>query len=98
MRILFTVLGNSRRSNYLDGDTLRYGKAGGSGTDTSTILIAEYLASQGHEVVIASDKFEPALEQEYAKNNSFFNKILEDPANMPRDHLSQKLFYTELVP
>jgi glycosyltransferase involved in cell wall biosynthesis len=73
MRILFTVLGNSRRSNYLDGDTLRYGKAGGSGTDTSTILIAEYLASQGHEVVIASDKFEPALEQEYARNNSFFN-------------------------
>lgn len=73
MRILFTVLGNSRRSNYLDGNTLRYGKAGGSGTDTSTILVAEHLATQGHDVVIASDKFESALEQQYAQNGSFFN-------------------------
>lgn len=73
MKILFTVLGNSRRSNYLDGDTLRYGKAGGSGTDTSTILIAEYLSSQGHDVVIVSDKFEPHLETEYSKQGLSFN-------------------------
>ena len=31
MRIVFTVIGNSRRSNYLNGDTLRYGGGGGSG-------------------------------------------------------------------
>ena len=74
MRILFTVLGNSRRSNYLDGDTLRYGNGGGSGTDTSSILVAEYLASQGHDVVIASDKLEPALEAEYAEKGILFNQ------------------------
>jgi len=62
MRILFTVLGNSRRSNYLDGDTLRYGNGGGSGTDTSSIIAAEQLAAQGHEVVFCSDKLEPLLE------------------------------------
>jgi glycosyltransferase involved in cell wall biosynthesis len=74
MRILFTVLGNSRRSNYLDGDTLRYGNGGGSGTDTSSILVAEYLASQGHDVVIALDKLEPALEEAYAEKGILFNQ------------------------
>lgn len=73
MRILFTVLGNSRRSNYLDGDTLRYGNGGGSGTDTSTIVIAEQLAEKGHEVVILSEKLEPHLETEYAKRGRNFN-------------------------
>lgn len=73
MRILFTVLGNSRRSNYLDGDTLRYGSGGGSGTDSSTIIVAEQLASQGHDVVILSEKLEPHLEREYAKLGRSFN-------------------------
>jgi hypothetical protein len=67
MRIAFILIGNSRRSNYLDGETLRYGGGGGSGTDTSTILIAEYLASQGHEVVVTSDKMEPLLEEKYGE-------------------------------
>jgi hypothetical protein len=67
MRIAFILIGNSRRSNYLDGESLRYGGAGGSGTDTSTILVAEYLASQGHEVVVTSDKMEPALEEKYGE-------------------------------
>jgi glycosyltransferase involved in cell wall biosynthesis len=74
MKILFTVLGNSRRSNYLDGDTLRYENGGGSGTDTSSILVAEYLASQGHDVVIALDKLEPALEEAYAEKGIVFNQ------------------------
>lgn len=64
MRILFTVIGNGRRSNYLNGDTIRTGGGGASGTDTSNILVAEYLATLGHEVVYCSDKLEPALEQE----------------------------------
>jgi hypothetical protein len=68
MRIVFTVLGNSRRSNYLNGDTIRYGKGAGSGTDGSSILIAEQLTLQGHEVVFASEKLEPKLEEEYALN------------------------------
>jgi len=74
MRILFTLIGNSRRSNYLNGESLRYGGGGGSGTDTSTILVAEYLASQGHEVVITCDKLEPLLEKKYAEEGKFFPK------------------------
>ena len=67
MRIVFTVIGNSRRSNYLNGDTLRYGGGGGSGTDSSSIVVAEYLASQGHEVVLVTDPLEPQLEELYKK-------------------------------
>jgi glycosyltransferase involved in cell wall biosynthesis len=65
MRIAFIVIGNSRRSNYLNGYNLRYGNGGGSGTDTSSVLVAEYLAKQGHEVVFVADKLEPKLEEEY---------------------------------
>lgn len=77
MRIAFILIGNSRRSNYLNGDTLRYGQAGGSGTDTSTILVAEYLASQGHEVVVATDKLEPAIEKQLADKGIHFPKGTE---------------------
>ena len=63
MRICFVVIGNSRRSNYLNGDTIRYGGGGASGTDTSTILVAEYLASKGHDVVFATEMLEPLIEQ-----------------------------------
>lgn len=67
MRIVFTVIGNSRRSNYLNGDTLRHGGGGGSGTDTSSIVVAEYLASQGHEVVFVTETLESQLEEIYKK-------------------------------
>jgi len=72
MRIAFILIGNSRRSNYLNGETLRYGGGGGSGTDTSTILVAEYLASQGHDVVVVTEKLEPLLEKTYAEEGKFF--------------------------
>ena len=65
MRIAFIVIGNSRRSNYLNGYNLRYGNGGGSGTDTSSVLVAEYLTKQGHDVVFVADKLEPKLEEEY---------------------------------
>ena len=65
MRIAFIVIGNSRRSNYINGYNLRYGGGSGSGTDTSSILVAEYLAKQGHEVVFATDELEPKLEEEH---------------------------------
>jgi hypothetical protein len=74
MRIAFILIGNSRRSNYLNGETLRYGGGGGSGTDTSTILVAEYLASQGNDVVIVTEKLEPLLEKKYAEEGKFFPK------------------------
>lgn len=67
MRIAFIVIGNSRRSNYLNGFNLRYGNGGGSGTDTSSVLIAEHLAKQGHEVVFVTEKLEPQLEADYQK-------------------------------
>ena len=72
MRIAFVVIGNSRRSNYLNGDTLRYGGGGGSGTDTSTILIAEHLAKQGHEVVFACERLEPRLDEQLTKQGQGF--------------------------
>jgi glycosyltransferase involved in cell wall biosynthesis len=72
MRIAFILIGNSRRSNYLDGETLRYGNGGGSGTDGSTIIVAEQLALHGHEVVVTHDKLEPLLEQAYAKEGIHF--------------------------
>lgn len=72
MKILFTLVGSSRRSNYLTGDSLRYGGGGGSGTDTSTILVAEHLASKGHEVVIVSEELEPGLKEKYQKEGNTF--------------------------
>jgi FkbM family methyltransferase len=65
MRIAFIVIGNSRRSNYLNGYNLRYGGGGGSGTDTSSVLVAEYLAKQGHEVVFVTDKMDSHLSINY---------------------------------
>lgn len=56
MRILFILTGNGSRSNFVNGENMRYNKAGLSGTDTSTILVAEYLASKGHDIVIAVEK------------------------------------------
>jgi glycosyltransferase involved in cell wall biosynthesis len=73
MRIAFTLIGNSRRSNFLTGDTIRFGGAGASGTDTSTILIAEHLASKGHEVVVTSDPLEPQILEKCVKEGKFLN-------------------------
>jgi len=72
MRIAFIVIGNSRRSNYLNGYNLRYGSGGGSGTDTSSVLVAEYLAKQGHDVVFVADKLEPKLEEEYTEKGRVY--------------------------
>jgi glycosyltransferase involved in cell wall biosynthesis len=73
MRIAFIVIGNSRRSNYLNGDTIRYGGGGGSGTDGSSIIVAEQLSLLGHEVVIASEKLEPQLEVAYSQKGINFD-------------------------
>lgn len=72
MRIAFIVIGNSRRGNYLNGHNLRYGNAGGSGTDTSSILVAEYLAKKGHDVVFVIDKLESQLERQYKDRGDSF--------------------------
>jgi len=67
MRIAFITIGNSRRSNYVNGYTMRYGGGSCSGTDTSVILIAEYLSKFGNEIVVATDDLEPELKDEYRK-------------------------------
>jgi glycosyltransferase involved in cell wall biosynthesis len=72
MRIAFIVIGNSRRSNYINGHNLRYGKGGGSGTDGSSVLVAEYLVKQGHDVVFVQDKLEPQLEEKYRLEGNVF--------------------------
>ena len=61
MRILFLVTGNGSRSNFVNGELMRYGEAGLSGTDTSAIIVAEYLAAQGHEIVLAVEKSDDNL-------------------------------------
>jgi len=73
MRIAFIVRGNTRRSKYLNGYSLRYGGAGASGTDTSSILVAEYLAKQGHEVVVVTDVLDEPLEEEFKINGGIYN-------------------------
>lgn len=56
MKICFIVIGNSNRNGIVNGETIRYGGVGVSGTDQSTILIAEYLSSIGHDVTVAVEK------------------------------------------
>jgi hypothetical protein len=65
IRIAFITIGNSRRSNYLNGDTIRSGGGGASGTDTTNIIVAEQLARHGYEVVVATEELEPALVAKY---------------------------------
>jgi len=72
MRIAIIIIGNTRRSSYLNGYSIRYGGGGASGTDTSSILVGEYLAKQGHEVVIVTDKLDDPLEQEFKNRGEVY--------------------------
>lgn len=72
MRILFLVTGNGSRSNFVTGYTMRYGNAGLSGTDTSTILVAEYLAKNGFEVVFAAEKPSNDIINNHNINGNYF--------------------------
>ena len=53
MRIAFIVVGNVERGGLINGESIRYGGTGASGTDSSAILVAEYLSKVGHDVVFA---------------------------------------------
>jgi glycosyltransferase involved in cell wall biosynthesis len=59
MRLLFVVIGNEGRNGPVHGDSIRRGGVGASGTDQSSIMVGEWLASKGHDVVIAAIKTEP---------------------------------------
>jgi GR25 family glycosyltransferase involved in LPS biosynthesis len=72
MRILFLIPGNGSRSNFITGELMRYGEAGLSGTDTSAILVAEYLVSHGYDIVVAVEKSEERLIEERKKRGFNF--------------------------
>lgn len=56
MRICFLLPGNKGRNGDVNGDSIRTGGVGASGTDQSTIMVAEFLAQHaGHQVVIATE-------------------------------------------
>jgi glycosyltransferase involved in cell wall biosynthesis len=107
MRIAFIVRGNTRRNKYLNGYSLRYGGAGASGTDTSSILVAEYLAKQGHEVVVVTDILDEPLENEFKANGGIYtpgeefygvkytNTEFEGIDNKTFDILVSMLWYTD---
>jgi glycosyltransferase involved in cell wall biosynthesis len=86
MRIAFLVIGNGRRSNYLDGNSIKTGGGGASGTDTSNILVAEYLANHGHEVVLCTDRLEPQIEKQF----------LEKGISPPAGKIVNRVAYTDL--
>ena len=56
MKIVFLLVGTEGRPKILNGDTIRYGGAAGSGTDQSFIMVAEYLAANENDVTIVLDK------------------------------------------
>jgi glycosyltransferase involved in cell wall biosynthesis len=89
MRILFYVIGNSHRSNYLTGDNIRYGGGSASGTDTSSILVAEYLAKIGHDVVFACEK---TLIGETSRGVKYTNLNLDQIENKEFDILVSMLW------
>ena len=59
MRIAILVNGNGSRNGPVDGDSIRGGGVGVSGTDTSAVMLAEGLVSLGHAVTVACDLKNP---------------------------------------
>ncbi|MEY4370979.1 MAG: hypothetical protein RIQ48_695 [Pseudomonadota bacterium] len=72
MRIAFTLIGNARRQNYINGENIRYNSGGASGTDASVIAIAEHLSQCGHEIVIAVDKLDESFSKSQIEKNNFW--------------------------
>ncbi len=61
MRIAFLLPGNVNRSGQLSGYNIRYGGTASSGTESSVIYVAEYLAEHGYEVVVSSEGCEHTI-------------------------------------
>ena len=57
MKIAFIAQACHANSIPANGDTIRYGGVGVSGTHQSFLMVAEYLASKGHEVYLMFDYF-----------------------------------------
>jgi len=61
MRIAFLLPGNVNRSGQLSGHNIRYGNTASSGTESSVIYVAEYLAECGYDVVISNEGCEHTI-------------------------------------
>jgi hypothetical protein len=53
MKIVGIIEYKNTYENNWNGETIRYSGSGSSGTDQSFILVAEYIASKGHEVYLS---------------------------------------------
>jgi len=53
MKIVGIIEYNMKRDDSWNGEAIRTKKCGGSGTDQSFVLVAEYLAKYGHEVFLS---------------------------------------------
>jgi hypothetical protein len=53
MKIVGIIEYNIKRDESWNGEAIRTKKSGGSGTDQSFLLVAEYLASSGHDVFLS---------------------------------------------
>lgn len=90
MRIAFIIVGNTDRCGALDGESMRYLGVTSSGTDSSAILVAEYLAKQGHEVVFAGEGCRPYTA---ARGVNFTNINFEGVDNKVYDILVTSLWF-----
>jgi GR25 family glycosyltransferase involved in LPS biosynthesis len=94
MRIAFIIIGNGDRGGHLNGDTIRNGGVGSSGTDSSAILVAEYLVKCGHEVVFACEHTIPG---DRVRNVVYTNLQFEGVKNKEFDILVTSLWFSEFT-
>lgn len=90
MRVAFIIVGNTDRMGNINSESIRYGGVSSSGTDSSAVLVAEYLAKQGHEVVFAGEGCKP----ETTRGVKFTNLNFEG-ANKEFDILVTSLWFSD---
>lgn len=87
MRIAFILPGTEGREKSLNGESIRNGGASCSGTDQSVIFVAEYLAKDGHDIVISLDKIEENEVASCTNNVQYTNRLFEKIENKNFDIL-----------
>lgn len=90
MRIVFVLIGNQSRSGSINGFDIRYGGSGSSGTESSTVFIAEYLSKNNYDVTIA---LESCIKPDFINGVFFTNLNFEDDANLVYDILVTSLWF-----
>jgi hypothetical protein len=92
VRILFILIGNESRSGELCGSSIRYGGVSSSGTDSSTIYVAEYLSKKNNDVVIALEKCSKKI---IDNGVTYTNLNLDDVDNIEFDILITSLWFSK---